>query len=296
MLIRDLLPQFKRYALYERGITPNSYKAICSAVEMLCWFAKTDSVRDLDTGIIREFLLQSREDRLWSPKTFRNYRQNLKCFFNWCIMSGLLKKNPVEGIEKPRIPKRLPRCLSKEKALKILANASWHPWKYQIERSRNTAILATFLFSGLRLKELINLQVTDVNFGNSEIFVLQGKGRKDRIVPIHPRLSPFLREYYQERQKYTGQASQWFFTSVRSEKRLTVKNVYRITKAIALDSNVKFTPHMLRHTFAMLAIDGDLNIYKLKEIMGHAHVSTTEIYASVAQGSIKRSFNNIALI
>lgn len=296
MHVSNLLPQFKRYALYERGMTPSSYKAICSAVEMLCDFAKTDSVRDLDTGIIREFLLQSREKRLWSAKTFRNYWQNFKCFFNWCIASGLLKKNPMSTIEKPRIPKRLPRCLSKEQALKILTHASWHRWQYQIERSRNTAILATFLFSGLRLKELINLQVIDVNFGSGEIFVLQGKGKKDRIVPIHPRLIPFLREYFQERQKSSLHPSGWFFTSVRSDKRLTEKNIYRIIKTVSCNSGVKFTPHMLRHTFAMLAIDADLNIYKLKEILGHTEISTTQIYLSVSRESVKRSFNHIQLI
>ncbi len=168
-------------------------------------------------------------------------------------------------------------------------------WAYKLEQPRNETIIHTFLFTELRLQEFLNLQVRDVNLEDESIFVRQGKGSKDRLVPIHPQLLPKLRGYFLERQKML-KPSQWFFTNVKSDKQLGPKDIQRICNRISSASSVKFTPHMLRHTFGKLAVEGDLNIYKLKEIMGHAQVTTTQVYVSIASESIKRSFSQIQLL
>jgi site-specific recombinase XerD len=262
---------------------------------MLSSYAKTENVKKLNESVIREFLADMSQQRAWAPKTYRLYLQNFSSFFKWCLKIRAVEKNPCEKIEKPKLPKRLPRCLSKEQSLNILSAVCWHPWRYSFEKARNEAIITMFLFTGLRLQELLNLKTADVNLEISEIFVKEGKGRKDRIVPIHSRLAIVLRGFEQESKK-RNKFSMWYFTGIHSDKPLNAKTTREICRKVSITSGVKFTPHMLRHTFARLSIDADLNLFKLKEIMGHSDVSTTQIYLSVSTEGIKRSFNNLNLV
>lgn len=291
----DLLRGFKRYCLIEKGMTPRNYFYIVRCLKMLAEYAQTENVKKLKEGIIREFLADMSQQRAWAPKTYRLYLQNFSTFFKWCVRIRAVEKNPCENIEKPKLPKRLPRCLSKDQALQVLSAVSWHPWRYSFEKARNEAIVFMFLYTGLRLQELLNLKTCDVNLEINEIFIREGKGRKDRIVPIHSRLELVLRAYELERKK-RNKFSEWYFTGMNSDKRLTDKNTREICKKVSQTAGIKFTPHMLRHTFARLSVDADLNLYKLKEIMGHSDVSTTQIYLSVSKEGIKRSFNNIRLV
>ena len=295
MNISDLQPQFKRYAIHEKGITPKVEKSIGFTIEHLVDFIGTENIKKIDTETIREFLHHKREVRGWSPKTFRNQWQNMKCFFNWCVKKRYITENPADGIEKPKLPKRLPRCLTRDEAAKIIYHTAWHNWRHDMERYRNEAILCTFIMSGLRLSELLNLQVQDVNMETGEIFVRQGKGKKDCFIPIHPKLLGILRKYFSYRQKH-GYPSKWFYTGVKSGNRLSDKAIQNVCEKISVESGIKFTPHMLRHTFARLSVDEDLNIYKLKELMGHADISTTQIYMSVSREGNRDSFNKVNFI
>lgn len=294
MKISDLQAQFKRYALLEKGLMPKTYKGICSTLRMLSDFSKTEEIRELDKNIVRGFLYQGRIEKAWKPQTFRNHWQSIKTFFDWCVKNGYLRNNPVIDIEKPKPEKCLPRCLSQEDAKKIQYHTAWHPWTYRLERYRNLAIVSTLMMTGLRLQELLNLEVSDVNLSSGDILVRKGKGRKDRVIPIHPRLLPILRDYFEKKRKLNP-PSQWFFTGIRSNKQLTQKDVRRICKKISIDSGVKFSPHILRHTFAREMIDNDFNLYKLKEIMGHADISTTQRYLSISIQGIKTSFDQVKI-
>lgn len=295
MKISDTLEQFKRYMLLSKGLKPKSFKSVEGALKNLKTFAKSEEIKCLTSGIIREALQDGIVNKLWKPKTVHNQWQYLKSFFDFCLKNGFVEKNPLIEVEKPKLPKQLPRCLSKENALKILYHAAYVKWTYKLERSRNETIVNTLIFTGLRLQELLNLQTTDVNLSDETILVRQGKGGKDRIVPIHPHLMPKLRGYLHERQE-SLKPSQWFFTGIKSDKKLGQKDIRRILKVISQSSGVKVTAHMLRHTFGKLMVEADFNIYKLKEIMGHEQVTTTQRYVSVTSQSIKESFNKIQLL
>ncbi len=277
MKINDLSIQCKKYLLYERGIRPNSYKAIKSAVNRLITFSKTENLQSFDTQTIREFLYWGREELLWSPKTFRNVRQCLSSYFNFCIKFGYLKKNPVKEIDKPKLPQALPRSLTQEQAKIILAYTLDHNWHYKLERIRNYAIIMTFLHTGLRLSELLNLKTQDVDLHNGLITITLGKNQKDRLVPISGQLKRILKQYQDERRGKLS-VSLWFFTSVRSSCRLTSKNLQTICQKISKESGIKFTPHMLRHTFARTSVENDMNLFKLMQILGHTNLSTTQRY------------------
>lgn len=294
MNVTDLVVRFKNYALHERGMRAASCKAILVSVRDLCQFANSENIRDLQTGTIREYLRYGREEKLWGAKTYRNRLQQLRSFFEWCVREQYTRSNPTKGIEKPRLPARLPRCLTHDQLQVVLNTVRWMKWTYNFSPIRNEALLSTFAFTGLRLSELLNLEMSDVNLSEGEILVRQGKNRKDRIVPIHPRLKRILENYLAEKKKRLP-PSRWFFTSIRSSKQLGQKNIQQLCERVSQEAGIKFTPHMLRHTFARLLIDQDFNLYKLKEILGHADVSTTQIYLSLSQQGIKQSFSKMSL-
>ena len=100
----DLTRSYKRYALYEKGHTPNTVTQTLSILKRLMVFAQTDSIQQLTTPVIRDFLQIQREQKGWSAKTFRLYRQYLKTFFGWCIQEGIVARNPVTPINQPPLP------------------------------------------------------------------------------------------------------------------------------------------------------------------------------------------------
>ena len=144
MRILDVVPAFKRYALFERGITPKTIKEIISIVSLLSTETSKKSLKYLKTSDIRDFLYKKKTERMWSNKTFRNKRQYLKSFFDYCLREGYIRTNPVEKIEKPKLSKRLPRCLSRQQINTLLLYLDSYEWYNVLERKRNQALIVYF--------------------------------------------------------------------------------------------------------------------------------------------------------
>ena len=294
MKIEDLYREHKFYCLAERGLQPKHFRETWRILMDFSQAMDIDAVADIQTATVRAYLQQGRRDRDWSAKTFHTYRQYLQSFMNWCLRNGYVSRNPVTAVEKPRLDRRLPRFLTTEEARKVLFHATYCPWRTAFEKSRNPTILATFLMTGLRLQELINLTTTDIDLKTGEIWVRQGKGRKDRIVPIYERLHPILQVYLSTKlrlKKY----SDAFFPGSFALKPLQPRDIYRICRRVGTQAGVKFSPHMLRHTFGREMIENDFPIYKLMEIMGHSSITTTQIYLSVSRQSLRKSFKDVSL-
>src|SRR5690606_11033984 len=126
----------------------------------------------------------------------------LSAYFNWALKKGIIQFNPLAEIPKPKLPPRFPKALPEADLLEVLRAVTKLPAKYTFTAIRNKALICTFIFSGLRKTELLNLQLTDIDMSNGFIFVKQGKGLKDREVPIETTiLKPILIEYIQHRER-----------------------------------------------------------------------------------------------
>ena len=295
MTVPETVYGFKRFALHERGMRPRSFRSIMASVRMLSDWADTEDLTKLDHGTVQAFLYWGREERAWEARTYRNHWQYLKSYFDWCVRQHYVRTNPVEGIGKPKLPQRLPRCLTREDVQAVLSQVRWYPWRYQFEAVRNETMLYFLVYTGLRLQEMLDLEMTDLNLTSREVLVRQGKGQKDRLVPLHPRLVPILRHYLAER-KARRNHSRFLFTGAQSEKPMNGKNVRTVCQKLSQATGIYFTPHRLRHTFARLMIEADVDLFKVKEIMGHAHIATTQTYASVSTENLKRSMNEAVLL
>ncbi|QMU65268.1 MAG: tyrosine-type recombinase/integrase [Flavobacteriaceae bacterium] len=200
-------------------------------------------------------------------------------FFRWCIKKGYLETNFAETIEVPKLEKSLPKAIKRKEALLLLEVAYNYPYTHQFLKYRNHAIFSMFLLTGLRKSELLNLKLTDVDLENLTVFVRQGKGNKDRIVPMSYTLAQSLKRYLLERKKQRKTCSE-FFTSSNRNKGYSENGLKLLVNQLRQASGIYFTIHTLRHTFATLMLEGGCDIFSLSKMMGHSDIKTTTIYLS----------------
>lgn len=187
----------------------------------------------------------------------------------------------MDDIEVPKMEKKLPSKLTKQDAIRILEVVDNYPYDNKFLRYRNYAIFSTFIMCGLRKQELLNLKYTDVDIENLSIFIRQGKGSKDRVIPINYRLAESLQKYIEVRKKAYKTCPE-FFTSYTYDMGFTESGIKRLVERINEASGIKFHVHKLRHTFATLMLEGGCDIFSLSKMMGHSDIKTTTIYLAAS--------------
>lgn len=277
MDIKLLAEKFYDYSLFIRGYSKYTIRRYRQVLNFYCQCTGINSIEDVTNENVRSFLFYGRTKRQWKANTFIIYHKTFVVFFRWCQREGYLKNNPVVDIEVPKLEKRLPNKFTKQDALRLLEVVFNYPYKYRFVRYRNHAMFSMFIFAGLRFKELINLKYTDVDIENLTIFINQGKGSKDRIVPMSMTLAQTLKRYLDERKRLNRTCPE-FFTSLGLNRGITKDGLKHIVTEMRAASGFKFTIHKLRHTFATLMLEGGCDIYSLSQMMGHSDIKTTTIY------------------
>lgn len=205
------------------------------------------TIDDLDSNTLEQMFMKANAERSWSPYTFFTYHKNLKAFFNWAVVRGYVRVSPMQHIGRPRLPKGIPISLTEDQALKVI-DASYHlKWYIKSEGVRNRAIVSTFIFAGLRRKELCDLKRQDVDLERRKIFIYDAKWGKDRVVPINSRLHFFLMEYAEKRdRKYRDNVH--FFVGLRDHKPLgNIRYTAHIRKAAISNRNLRHPAYSTAH-------------------------------------------------
>jgi site-specific recombinase XerD len=202
------------------------------------------------------------------------------------MKEGYMNFNPTDDIEVPKLERKLPSKLTKQDASRILEVVDNYPYENNFLRYRNYAIFATSIMAGIRKGELLNHKYIDVDVENLSIFIRQGKGRKDRIIPINYRLAEALQKYLEVRKKAYKTCPE-FFTSYTYDMGFTDSGIKRLVDKISTVSGIKFTARKLRHTFATLMLEGGCDIYSLSKIMGHSDIKTNTIYLAACEQHLR---------
>ena len=213
---------------------------------------------------------------------------SLRIFFNYLCQKNLLEINPTQNLETPKIGKRLPRYLTLEDSKKLLDVASNEDNR---NNERNYAITTLFLNCGMRLSELVGINLTDIVWDECQMNVI-GKGNKERTIYLNKACIRALEDYIRVRPK-TGlkaDAEKALFLSERKQRisrRMVQEIIYSELKQAGLDTT-KFSVHKLRHTAATLMYQyGQVDIRALQELLGHESISTTEIYTHVSNNQVR---------
>lgn len=272
-----LLDRFLGHCLHFRNYSEGTIRSYRDAFKMLFRFTPIDSITDVNRELMEDFLYHGRTERKWSSVTYHSYFKRFNVFYKWCVQNGKMEENPLEGIEKPRLEKRLPKRLTEQESEFVLEAAYHMRYGYRFERFRNRAIVASMLFAGLRKSEVLNLQLRNVDFENRTIHIIQSKGKKDRVIPMCSRLHIILKDYVQERKRLKRESLQ-FFTGVQEYRLFGSKGINNLFAKLRKVTKLDFSAHTLRHSFATLMLEGGCDIYTLSQLMGHNKITTTTIY------------------
>jgi len=190
--------------------------------------------------------------------------------------SSLLKKDPTSGIKRPKKEQKIPAVLTKQEVKKLLNS---------IENQKSKLMLSFIYACGFRVSELVNLKVNDLDFDENIGYVKQGKGRKDRIFNIPLNLKKTLMKTA-ERQRKEGR--EYLFSGPK--EKLSERNIQKILKKAAEKAGIKkdIHPHTLRHSFATHLLENGTDIQKIQELLGHADLSTTQIYTHISKEELKK--------
>lgn len=286
--ILELHQNFCEDCEYARNYRPATIKWFKEAINQFLRFhdGQITEPHQITTDKIRKWFYTKRSNGEWTADTMLGRYKALKAFFKWCVENGHLKGNPVLPIEKPRLDQKLPKSISKQDAQIILDYSFNIPAKYRFTRYRNRAMLATLLYTGLRMREMMNLKMGEVDMENEVILVKSGKGGKDRIVPMSKKLHEYLAPYIKDRGRL-GKQNIYFFNTLKGDGPVTSSGFRRTVNSIKKASGVNFSPHKLRHTFATLMLEGGCDLFSLQKMLGHSDIKTTTIYLSTSVGMLQ---------
>lgn len=223
-----------------------------------------------------------------TSKTVNRKISVLKSFFHFLNLKELFSGNPAASISSPKIKKTLPKFIEEKQINHLLDDIEFED---NFEGLRNKTIIHLFYFTGIRLSELIELKLIDIDLNQQKIKVL-GKRNKERIIPLHKEVCKLLKVYIESRKIQLKDSQNAYLFITLKDKPLYPKLVYNIVKkSIALVSTIdKKSPHILRHTFATHLLNHGAELNAIKELLGHASLAATQVYTHNSFEKLKNAY------
>lgn len=289
-MIDSLIARYVNYLQYERNASPHTIRNYRSDLLQFRDFLGRENpdtairVGSIDPLRIRAFLAHLFASEKKKASIARKLAA-LRAFFKFLARENVLSKNPASDVSTPKLDKNLPRIMTEEEMNDFLNRVTQAAEGAGPVLLRDRAILELLYASGLRVSELVSLDLRGVNFGD-EMVIVRGKGRKERIVPFGSKAHKAITEYLPAREKILRErrsASAALFLNLRGE-RLTTRSVDRIVKKYvrAMGPNVKVSPHSMRHAFASHLLTEGADLRAIQEMLGHKSLATTQKYTQVS--------------
>lgn len=270
---------FEDYLRIERGLSKNAIDSYKLDILKLSRLLKTEGNASNPVNISHERVLAAVYEaaKTINARSQSRFISGLKSFFNYLIFEKYREDNPMDLVETPKIGRSLPPTLSTQEIDALVAAID----RSSLEGQRNVAILETLYGCGLRVSELIGLQLSNLFFEEGFIKVL-GKGNKERFVPLNPHTEKYLKLYLNQvrpLQNPHETASDTVFLNRRG-KGLTRAMIFTIVKQLAAATNLQknISPHSFRHSFATHLLENGADLRVIQQLLGHESITTTEIY------------------
>lgn len=283
----DLLFDFQAFLSLEKGLSDNSVKAYLTDTAHLFDFLDEKGVSPLlsDDSLLHEFLATVRDLGICARSQARMIA-GIRSFFRFLRLENYTDKDPSELLESPQIPTHLPDVLSVAEIDAMIAAIPVG----KDEAVRNHAIIETLYGSGLRVSELTALRLSRIDLEN-QLMIVEGKGNKQRIVPMSPSAAALIELYLPQRARLPEKpnARDVVFLNRRGAP-MTRVMVFYIVRDLARDAGIKKTvsPHTLRHSFATHLLEGGANLRAIQEMLGHESIATTELYLHLDRSRLRR--------
>ena len=281
-----IIRKYQQYLKLEKSLSKNTLDAYMTDLDKLLNFLQSENIEISDVCLDDlERFSAGLHDIGIHPRSQARIISGIKSFFHFLIMADYLEADPSELLEGPKIGLKLPEVLTVEEIDSIIAAIDLS----KNEGQRNRAILETLYSCGLRVSELTNLKLSDLYFDEGFIKV-EGKGSKQRLVPISPRAIKEIKLYFTDRNrgKIKKEYEDYVFLA-RWGKNISRIMVFHLIKELAQTAGItkNISPHTFRHSFATHLLEGVANLRAIQCMLGHESIATTEIYTHIDRNMLR---------
>lgn len=277
---------FTNYLLIDKKYSKNTIESYKRDLTQFNNFIDK-KVTDIEDSDIKKYLKELNILKE-SNKTVARFISSLRTFYKFLIIEKIVTKNPLENIELPKLNKSLPKTLDEEDIDKLLNIKLTDNYSF-----RNKAMIELMYATGLRVTELINLKMQDIDI-NMALLRTMGKGSKERIIPIGDYALHYLELYiFNYRDSMLKKEYNDYLFLNNHGKQMTRQGFFKILKKIAVENEIEkdFSPHTLRHSFATHLLNHGADLRSIQELLGHSDISTTQIYTHVSNKQLKENYN-----
>lgn len=287
--MEEFLKEYLTILRFEKNLSDNTINSYQNDIRNFLSYCSQSNITDLNdvksSDLSKYFELQRSAGK--DSSTSARYMSSLKGFFGYLQDNNYIKVNPTEKLLSVKKSRKLPAVLSIQE-IELILNS---PDTNDLTGLRDKAILELFYSSGLRVSELINLKINDLFF-NDEVIRVFGKGSKERIVPIGSSAIKWVNEYLIKARpslEKKSKSQNFVFLNKRGSK-LSRMWIWKIVSKYSSDAGIKkeIHPHTFRHSFATHLLEGGADLRAVQEMLGHADISTTQIYTHINREYIKQ--------
>lgn len=279
------LKDFKSYLMFERGLSENTVDGYMRDLRAFYDYIDYD-IKKFDLAHLDTYFSELKDDG-YKVTSIRRKIVSLRQY-NEFLSRTKGMKDVMSQYELPKTEKKLPQVLSLEEIVKVIN----HIDDMTPAGKRNKSMMLLLVSTGMRISELVHLEINDINHSVSNVRVI-GKGNKERLIPLDQETFHYVYSYMQnERSFFDKKNSLWLFM-MNDGRRMTRENFYNILQKLVLEAGVRdhFTPHMLRHTFATTLLENHCDLRSIQVMLGHQDISTTTIYTHVTHKQIMDDYN-----
>lgn len=282
------ITEFLTYLKIDKKYSLNTINAYKNDLEKYYKYmqSKKKNIDDITKKEIEGYLKYLNEEKL-SMSTISHNISTIRSFYKFLAIDKNLKNNPIELIELPKLKKRIPKVLSEEDINNLLTIKCNNNFDI-----RNKAMLELMYSTGVRVSELVNLTIYDIDL-TEDIIKVFGKGSKERIVPLGDMALDSLKDYLKVRKEMLKKENNDYLFLNNHGKKLTRQGFFKIIKNLAKEKNIKteFSPHTLRHSFASHLLKYGADLRSIQELLGHSDLATTQIYTHIENDTKKEIYH-----
>lgn len=266
---------FLKYLQFEKRLSNHTVLAYSGDIDQFFTYLRTNyeikAIKDINHTLVRNWIVELMDQKI-SPRSVNRKITTLKTFYKYLLRQGTVTENPMLKIMSPKTSKRLPVFVEKDNMNTLIDTVGFGE---DVEGIRNKLIIELFYATGIRLSELINLKIDNVDLQACHIKVL-GKRNKERIVPFNDQLKSSIQKYIDAKPSLPSQ----FLFQMKSGKKMYEKFVYRlVNEYLSMITTIdKTSPHVLRHTFATHMLNNGADLNAIKELLGHSSLAATQVY------------------
>lgn len=282
-----LVEDFKNHLAFERQLSPNTLAAYTADVAHYleyCTATEQDPLK-APTQFMDSFLYQLRQNEHLSVSSVARKLQAVRAFYKFLLIEGRIQEDPTRLMKSAKLPQRMPEQLSRQEVERLLS----YPAE-KFDEIRTLTIVELLYAAGLRVSELINLQLENVDVKEGWVLAF-GKGGKQRFVPLHPACCQRLKQYLSVREAHFASkatvGSELFLN--KNGRKISRVSVWKDLAALGRKAGIRqpLHPHLFRHTFASHLLQGGADLRSLQEMLGHANLTTTQIYTHLDVSDLK---------